>query len=81
MGGIFEDNTDLFFLEIVPNRKNETLKMQFKKRILEGSILVTDKDPSYSSVARQLKLEQKIVNHTVGFVNADGEHTNSIKNM
>lgn len=81
VGGIIEDNTDMFFLDNVPNRQISTLTELLRRRIEPGSILVTDGDPSYPGTARNLNLEHVIVPHVEGFTTPAGDHTNSIENL
>ncbi|KAG0422569.1 hypothetical protein DMUE_6200, partial [Dictyocoela muelleri] len=44
-----------------------------------GSVLYSDGHPSYPAVASNLGLEHKVVNHSEGFVNDEGNHTNDIE--
>ncbi|KAG0419986.1 hypothetical protein EQH57_0337 [Dictyocoela roeselum] len=80
VGGV-EDTTNKFcFLELVPNRLAPTLNGVLKRNVKEGSIIVSDGYPSYSSAVSSFGAEHKIVPHNVGFVNSEGYNTNLIKN-
>jgi hypothetical protein len=52
-----------------------------REKVHDGSILVSDGYQSYVLAARELGLTHLIVNHSNGFVNAEGDHTNSIENL
>lgn len=49
--------------------------------IAAGTCLISDGHPSYPSVVENLGVDHKIVNHTLGFINDDGFHTNDIENL
>jgi hypothetical protein len=70
-----------FFVVRVPDRKIETITRVLESKIGVGSILVSDGHPSYPGVARNLGLTHLVVNHSVGFLNDDGDHTNGIENL
>ncbi len=80
-GGIDENFKSKFFLKVVPNRKAATLEEVIKEYVLPGSILVTDGYPSYPIAARNLNMVHCVVNHTEGFKNLNGDHTNNIENL
>ena len=46
-----------------------------------GSIIVTDGYPSYPSAVTNFGSRHEVVNHSIGFMNADGAHTNQIENI
>lgn len=73
------DNTPArnFLLLRVLNRQVTTLTNALDGKIGVGSILHSDGYPSYPSVASNLGLNHRIVNHSVGFVAPDGVHTNN----
>ena len=70
-----------FVLEIVPNRQSTTLEDIFTRRVRPGSIIVTDDYPSYPSVITNFGSRHEVVNHSSGFMNADGAHTNQIEDI
>jgi hypothetical protein len=41
----------------------------------------SDGHPSYPLVARNLNFNHEIVNHSMGFLNSDGQSTNLIENL
>jgi ISXO2-like transposase domain len=47
VGGVVEGDSRKFFVELVRNRKHETILGVFKRFINPGSIIVTDGYPSY----------------------------------
>lgn len=81
IGGIENNESQSFFLELVENRKSSTILELLKRRVKEGTIIVTDGYPSYPSAVRLFGAVHHVVNHTEGFVNADGMHTNLIENL
>jgi transposase-like protein len=81
LGGVVEGCSTMFFVSLVPNRKSETILKEFIKYIQPGSIIVSDGYPSYPKAASQFGSIHEIVNHSVGFVNEDGAHTNQIENF
>lgn len=81
VGGIEEDDRNYFFLEIVPDRTIETIKNLFQRKLASGTTVVTDGYPSYPAAVRSLQMEHIIVNHSEGFTNAEGDHTNLIENL
>jgi len=80
-GGVSEEDKSDFFIQIIPNRKIATLTKVINKYIKPNSILITDGYPSYPGVAAELNMNHKIVNHSKGFKNEDGSHTNFIENL
>jgi hypothetical protein len=80
-GGIDESNKKKFFMKIVPNRQAITLKNVVEQFVHPGSILVTDGYPSYPVVACSLNMSHFVVNHSEGFTNQTGDHTNNIENL
>ncbi|KRH92137.1 putative transposable element, partial [Pseudoloma neurophilia] len=80
-GGIERGEPDRFFLIVVQNRRSETLKQHIEANINEGTKIVTDGYSSYPSAIDRNKYQHEIVNHSVGFINHDGEHTNNIENL
>ncbi|KCZ77266.1 hypothetical protein H311_01723 [Anncaliia algerae PRA109] len=78
---IEETNEKKCILVLVPDRKTETILKIFSKHIKPGSILKTDGYPTYPKAAALSNLTHKIVNHTKGFVDEDGTHTNLIEGV
>ncbi|WUR04946.1 DDE-TNP-IS1595 domain-containing protein [Vairimorpha necatrix] len=81
IGGIVEGNCREFVLELLPNRQSSTIEDFFRRRVKRGSIIITDGYPSYPSASRNFGNEHYIVNHSFGFINAEGDHTNNIENL
>ena len=81
LGGIEETDEERIFLKIVPNRGVETLTEVLFNEVESGSILITDGYPSYPQAATNCNFNHLIVNHSRGFVNNDGDHTNKIENV
>ena len=50
----------------------------FKKHVVPGSIIVNDGYPSYPEAVAKFGSCHEVVNHSVGFVNAQEAHTNQI---
>ncbi|WUR04296.1 DDE-TNP-IS1595 domain-containing protein [Vairimorpha necatrix] len=70
-----------FCIVQVPDRKINTLTKIIEDIVLPGSVLISDGHPSYPGVAANLKLKHIIVNHSIGFTNEEGFHTNNIENF
>jgi transposase-like protein len=70
-----------FYVTRIPNRTVETITRVLENKIGVGSILVSDGYPSYPGLARNLGLTHRVVNHSIGFVNENGDHTNGIENV
>lgn len=79
--GAIAEGTQEVWAEVVPNRKKTTMAALFKRRVREGSILVTDGHPSYPFVARSCNYEHRKVIHKKERVNEDGDHTNQIESF
>ncbi|KAF9756203.1 hypothetical protein NGRA_3263 [Nosema granulosis] len=69
------------FMEMVPNRRAETIEDVLRRRLRPGTICITDGYPSYTSAVKNFGSRHEVVNHSVGFVNQDGSHTNQIENI
>lgn len=80
-GGIANDCSGNLFLKLVPNRKHQTLTSVLNDFVQPGSLIVTDGYPSYVQAIRNFGSVHKVVNHTTGFVNQEGFHTNLIENV
>lgn len=81
IGIIQEDNPRNLILEVLPNRKVETLTDFFSRNILSGSIIKSDGYPSYPRAINNAGCVHRVINHSEGFTNAQGEHTNAIENI
>lgn len=68
-----------FLLKRVENRRIETLTNDLEGLIHVGSMLRSDGHPSYPSFAANLHCSHSVVNHTNGFINEEGIHTNNIE--
>ena len=80
IGGI-EDETREFFIELVPNRRTETIKRVFERNIRTGGVIITDGFASYPGAVNDHGSEHRVVVHNDEFVNEDGDHTNKIENL
>jgi transposase-like protein len=81
VGIIEESEKRPFIFKIVPNRTVETFISIFRKHVRPNSIIKTDGYPSYPSAVRAINCHHVVVNHSQGFINDDGEHTNLIENL
>lgn len=79
--GLIEEQTGKIKLIIVPDRKIETLKILFESNIKKFSTIITDGHPSYPGAVSHIEGTHIIVNHSKGFKNAEGFHTNNIENL
>ena len=52
----------------------------FDEHVVPESIIVTDGYPSYPGAVAKFKSFHEVVNHSVGFVNAQGAHMDQIEN-
>lgn len=77
--GAYCVETGGFILKRIPNRRIETLTEVLGKSLLIGTMLFSDGYPSYPSVAENLGVSHRVVNHNRGFINEDGTHTNNIE--
>ncbi|KRH92347.1 putative transposable element [Pseudoloma neurophilia] len=80
-GGIERHNPSRFFLIVVENRRSETLKRHIEANIHPGTKIVTDGYSSYPNAVNEAMYQHETVNHSVGFTNDEGEHTNTIENL
>jgi hypothetical protein len=78
---VVECNCREFVLEMVPNREIFTLEVCFRRRINEKSIIFSDGHPSYPSAVRNFGSIHEVVNHSIGFKNESGVHTNQVENL
>ncbi|KAI5152874.1 hypothetical protein ENBRE01_3082 [Enteropsectra breve] len=73
------DNNNNFFIKRLLNRRADTITNVLHEKIIPCSNFLTDGYPSYPQVAANLHLEHHVVNHSEGFITADGVHTNGIE--
>ncbi|KAG0420014.1 hypothetical protein EQH57_0326 [Dictyocoela roeselum] len=78
-GAIDDSPEKNFILKRVKNRETVTLTKALEGFIGVGSKLCTDGHPSYPGVCENLCLKHKFVNHSEGFINDEGVHTNNIE--
>ncbi|KCZ77306.1 hypothetical protein H311_01686 [Anncaliia algerae PRA109] len=76
--GLIEPETGKIHLE---NRSSITMINIFRKYIHNGTTVVTDGFRSYPSAVASIEGIHIIVNHSLGFRNRDGFHTNNIENL
>ena len=53
----------------------------FDEHVVPGFIIVIDGYPSYPRAVTEFESCHGVVNHSVGFVNAQGAHTNKIETL
>ncbi len=69
----------------MPNRQASTLQNVILNNINSGSHIKSDGHPSYPTAIQNCNIEHdtefthEIVNHTHGFINLQGTHTNTIE--
>lgn len=81
LGIIDEKDKDKFVLILFENRTFENIYGVFKKFVNERSVMKTDGYPTYPNVMQKMNYIHSVVNHTLGFKNEKGEHTNNIENL
>ena len=81
LGGVEEGNCKNFVLKLVPNKKVPTILDMFKEYVIPGSIIGTDGYESCPKAVTEFGSCNEVVNYSVGFVNAQGAHTNQIENL
>ena len=79
--GIFSETTKQIRMEVLENRSIQSLAQFIDKYILPGTIIKSDGYPSYPEAVRRSGCEHIIVNHNRGFLNENGDHTNSIESV
>ncbi|KAG0424488.1 hypothetical protein DMUE_6087, partial [Dictyocoela muelleri] len=77
--GAVEENTRELVLEIVPNRRKETMLDFFKRNINDNAVVKTDGHKSYPYSVAGIEGVHIVVNHQEGFKNSEGYHTNLIE--
>jgi hypothetical protein len=81
LGLIQEDNHENLILEVLPDRTVSTLTDFFSRNVLPGSIIKSDGYPSYPRAIENSGCVHVIINHSLGFTNEQGDHTNLIENV
>lgn len=81
IGIINENNFSEIRLEVLPNRRIDTLTDFFQRNINPGSIIKSDGYPSYPQSVANINCFHVVVNHNNGFINVQGDHTNFIENI
>ncbi|KAG0422152.1 hypothetical protein DMUE_6233 [Dictyocoela muelleri] len=81
LGVVEPNNAKNFYLKRLENRKAITITESLEGIVRVGSILCSDGYPSYPTVAVNLHLHHRVVNHSTGFVNDEGYHTNNIESF
>lgn len=79
--GFIEENSRNIRYEIVENRRIETFKHLFERIIKRETIVITDGHLSYPAAVSHIQGNHIKVNHSVGFKNVEGFHTNNIENL
>lgn len=70
------------YLEIVPNRKAETLLQIIYDHVAEGSIIISDSWSSYKKIKELKNFTHLTVNHKYNFIDPEsGAHTNKIEGL
>ena len=79
--GLVPETTGEIRLKVLANRHAETIYDFINENLIEGSIIKTDGYPSYPPAVQRHNSEHIVVNHTMGFVNEEGDHTNTIESV
>lgn len=79
--GMIEEGSRDFRYFIVPNRTQETFSALFLEHIESETVIITDGHASYPGAVRNNRCLHQIVNHSRGFKNVEGFHTNNIENL
>ncbi len=79
LGIIDSQNKDSFYVKRIENRRIKTITEALEDVVGVGSILASDGYPSYPSVAANLGLVHKVINHSEGFKSKEGVHTKNIE--
>lgn len=80
VGGV-EEKSNRIRLEIVPNRKLNTMKKWFENNVNKYSMVKTDSHKSYPGAIKHINGTHEIVNHSKGFKNENGTTTNLIEGL
>lgn len=79
--GIIEEETNEIRLICLVDRKAETFSEIFKENISFGATIITDGHRSYPLAVDAVNGTHIVVNHSKGFKNEEGFHTNNIENV
>lgn len=79
--GIIEENSRELRMEVLPDRRVNTFSDFFVRNLLPGTTIKSDGYPSYPQAVRNANCNHIVVNHSVGFTNENGDHTNLIENV
>lgn len=79
--GIIEEQSKSIKLILLPNRSVETFSSIFKEHLLEGTTVLTDGHRSYPGAVQAINGQHIVVNHSLGFKNSNGFHTNNVENL
>lgn len=80
VGAICEETGDVK-LEVLEDRTIDSLHNFILNNIEPGTTIKSDGYPSYPSAISMANCQHFVVNHTLGFVNEDGIHTNTIESV
>lgn len=61
-------------MELISNRKKETIIYIIKKYISSNSFIYIDGYPSYPAACHETRFVHIVVNHILGFVTKEGVH-------
>lgn len=78
---IIEQSSGRFKFEIVSDRTLNTFKNLLERHINPGTLVITDGHASYPGAVQYISGIHKVVNHSIGFKNEEGFHTNNIENL
>lgn len=79
--GFIEIESNDIILECLENRTAGVFEKLFKKNLEAETIVVTDGHRSYPTAVAAVNGKHIIVNHSLGFKNEAGDHTNNIENL
>lgn len=79
VGGVERTPQRKCFLTTVPNRNAITMQTIVQRFVKQGSIIHTDFWASYNRIEEWGNYTHRAVNHSVGFINDEGVHTNTIE--
>lgn len=78
--GAYDTSTKLGWIQLVPNRKGETLLPLINEWCNPGTIIVSDGWAGYSNIRESLGLSHEVVIHENHFVDpVTGIHTNNVE--
>lgn len=79
--GAIEEGTNRVKYQILNDRTVESIKNFITNNILENTTIITDGHASYPRAILENRCTHIVVNHSLGFRNADGFSSNSIENF